>query len=141
MMFDFDAMSVGDSPHTDYSEAIDGNNEVLSSTQQKLRCVLNNLKSQFLQYFDQLPNFSLNSGFYDLKLILTYILESLQCFFTLNSIKRIGRVSRFLQLLTPNLRFVDFSHFVGAGTSVNKFLKMYGSEVNKFLSLRSAEIF
>ena len=73
-----------------------------------------------------------NSVFYDLILIKPYILKSLQRYVSLSSIECIKRKTRFLLLSTPNLRFIDRSHFVAAGTSLEKFLKAYGSEVSKF---------
>ena len=138
MLLELEPDSVGDD--TEQVDDDDDDDEVvahntgitLSFTQQRLLRLLKQLKFQFLQYIDQLPIVGFNSGFYDLNLIKPHLLKSLQRFVTLSSIKCIKRNARFLLLSTPNLRFIDCSHFVAAGTSLDKFLKAYGSEVNKF---------
>ena len=131
-MLDFDPESVGDITHTDHSEAINGSDDYLSSTRQRLLRLLKKSKSQSLQYFDQLPILGFNSGFYDTNLIKVYLLKSLQRPFPLTPIKFIERCSRFLLLATPNLRFVDCRLSVDAGNSLHSFSKTYRSKVNKF---------
>ena len=106
----------------------------MSSTQQRLHRFLKRTRTQILQYIDQLPIVGFSSGFYDLNLIKPYLLRSLQRFVSLSSIKCNKRKTRFLLLSTPSLRFMDCSHFVAAGTSLDKFLEAYGSEVSYILS-------
>ena len=77
LMLDSDEVSVGDNTRTDWTGAIDGNNEVLSSTQQRLLQLKKQLKSEFLQYLDQLPIIRLNSQFNNLNLMRAYLLTSL----------------------------------------------------------------
>ena len=134
--FEPDDTTMGENTHSDDEGAALNETTTatttVSSTQQRLHRFLKRTRTQFLQYIDQLPVVGFNSGFYDLNLIKPYLLKSLQRFVSLSSIKCIKRNTRFLLLSTPNLRFMDCSHFVAAGTSLDKFLKAYGSEVSKF---------
>ena len=104
----------------------------VSSSQQILHRLLKRTRTQFLRYMNQLPIVGFNSVFYDLNLIKLYLLKSLQRFDSLSSIGCIKRNTRFLLLSTHNLRFIDCSHFVAAGSSLDKFLNAYGSEVSMF---------
>ena len=135
MLLDFEPDdSVGENTHSDDEDG--GPTETttttpsVSSTQQRMHRLLKRTRTQFLPHMDQLPIVSFNSGFYDLNLIKSYHLKPLQRFVSLSSIGCIKRNTRFLLLSTPNLRFIDCSHFVAAGTSLDKFLKAYGSEVS-----------
>ena len=129
-MLDHDAESIGNSTLNDDSEAINGNDEDLSSTQQRLLRLLKKFKSHFQQNIGQLPIVCFNSWFYDLNLIKPYLLNSLQRFLTLISIKYSYRDSRFFTIWTPNLQFVDNSHLFAAGTSPDNILKARGSKIN-----------
>ena len=134
--FEPDDTTMGENIHSDDEEAALNETTTatttVSSTQQRLHRFLKRTRTQFLQNIDQLPIVGFNSGFYGLNLIKSYLLKSLQRFVSFSSIKCIKRNTRFLLLSTPNLRFMDCSHFVAAGTSLDKFLKAYGSEVSKF---------
>ena len=92
---------------------------------------MKNIKSHFLKYFDQLPIVAFNSVFYEVSFMKAYLRKSLQRFFTSTSINCLERRGRFLLLPTPQLRFLDCSHFVAAGTSLENPLKGYGNEINK----------
>ena len=116
------------------TNGFDTNQEDCFSTQQRLHRFLKRTRTQILQYIDQLPIVGFSSGFYDLNLIKPYLLRSLQRFVSLSCIKCNKRNTRFLLLSTPSMRFMDCSHFVAAGTSLDKFLKAYGSEVSYILS-------
>ena len=138
MLLDFEPDdTMGENIHSDDEEAAlneTTTTTTVSSTQQRLHRFLKRTRTQILQYIDQLPIVGFNSGFYDLNLIKPYLLRSLQRFVSLSSIKCNKRNTRFLLLSTPSLRFMDCSHFVAAGTSLDKFLKAYGSEVSYILS-------
>ena len=137
MLLDFEPDdTMGENTHSDDEEAALNETTTatttVSSTQQRLHRFLKRTRTQFLQYIDELPIVGFNSGFYDLNLIKPYLLKSLQRFVSLSSIKCNKRNTRFLLLSTPNLCFMDCSNFVAAGTSLEKFLKAYGSDVSKF---------
>ena len=135
MLLDFEPDdSVGENTHSDDED--DGLTELtttssVSSTQQMLHRLLKKTRTQFLRYIEELPIVGFNSGTYFLNLIKLYLLKSMQRYVSLSSIECIKRNTLFLLLLTPNLRFIDSSHFVVAGTSLDKFLKANGSEVTK----------
>ena len=146
MLLDFEPDdSVGENTHSDDGEG--GPTETttttlnVSSTQQRLHTLLKRTRTQILRCMDHLPIAGFNNGFYDLNLTKSYLLKSLQRFVSLSSIKCIKRNTRFLLLPTPNLRFMNCSHFVAAGTSLDKFFKASGSEISKFFSLRTSHQF
>ena len=130
MTLDHVAESIGISTLNDDSEAINGNDEDFSSTQQNLLRLLKTFKSHFQQNIGQLPIVCFNSWLYDLNLMKHYLLKSLQLFRTLTSIKCSYRDSRFFTIWTPNLQFVDNSHLRAAGTSPDNILKARGSKTN-----------
>ena len=122
--------SVGGNTHFDDENTVQTESSTMSSTQRRLHRLLKKTRTQFLSYIEQLPIVGFNSGFYDLNLIKSYLLKSLQRYVSLSSIECIKLKTLFLLLSTLNLRFIDCSDFVAAGTSLDNFSKAYSSEVS-----------
>ena len=88
------------------------------------------LRDDLNKYCVTLPIFGFNSSRYDLNLIKEYLLEILlyekKC-----SPSVIRKANQFLGMSFSGLQFLDILSFLGGATSLDKFLKAYGSEEQK----------
>ena len=128
MLLDFEPDDpVGENTHSDDENTVHIESSTRSSKHQKLHRLPKKTRTRFLPCIEQLPIVGSNSGFNDLNVIKPYLLKSLQRYVSLSSIECIKRNTSILLLSTPNLRFIDCSHF----------LPMVAKSAN-FLSLRTS---
>ena len=89
------------------------------------------LKQEFLRYISQVPVIGFNSGRYDINLIkkeiMSYITENYQD----TDIFTIKKNNSYLSVSVPDLKFIDISNYLAAGSSYSQFLKAYGSTTPK----------
>ena len=82
------------------------------------------------RYYDNLPVFGFNSSRYDLNLIEEYLLEILLRDFHCSP-SVIKSCNKYIAMNFMGLQFLDILKFLGGATSLDKFLKAYGTSEQK----------
>ena len=88
------------------------------------------VKIELERYCDKLPVFGFNSSRYDLNLIKQYLLEFLLRDFHCSP-SVIKSCNEYIAMNFMGLQFLDILNFLGGATSLDKFLKAYGTSEQK----------
>ena len=88
------------------------------------------VKIELERYCDNLPVFGFNSSRYDLNLIKEYLLEILLIDFHCSP-SVIKSCNKYIAMNFMGLQFLDILNFLGGATSLDKFLKAYGTSEQK----------
>ena len=89
------------------------------------------VKQELLKYISQLPVIGFNSGRYDINLIKKDIIGYITANYQETDIYTIKKNNTYLSVSVPDLKFIDISNYLAAGSSYSQFLKAYGSDIPK----------
>ena len=89
------------------------------------------LQKKFEIYLSQIPVLGFNSGKYDINLIKEEIMLYIARNFPEKDIHTIKKENSCLTIAIPQLKFLDISNYLAAGSSYSQFLKAYGCEIPK----------
>ena len=92
---------------------------------------LNNIKKELDRYISQIPVIGFNSGKYDLNLIKKYIISYIVENYEEQDIHTIKKEYSYLSISTLDMKFIDISNYLAAGSSYSQFLKAYGCDEPK----------
>ena len=91
------------------------------------------LKARFERYCSSIPVLGFNSSKYDLNLIKSKLPEILKLHLKETKAHIIKKNNSYLQIETPNFRFLDISHYLAPGSSYSSFLKAYNIKEKRVL--------
>ena len=106
-------------------------NSLSSKTKSHFLSRILDLRRDFETYLSQLPVIGFNSGKYDLNLIKEEIMLHVASNYPGKDIHTIKKENSYLAISTPQLKFLDISNYLAAGSSYSQFLKAYGCEIPK----------
>ena len=89
------------------------------------------LRRDFETYLSQIPVIGFNSGKYDINLIKEEIMLYIASNYPDKDIRTIKKENSYLAISTTQLKFLDISNYLAAGSSYSQFLKAYGCEIPK----------
>ena len=100
-------------------------------TKTRFLSTIPNLQQKFELYLSQIPVIGFNSGRYNLNLIKEEIMLYIVSNFPEKDIHTIRKENSYLSISIPQLKFLDISNYLAAGSSYSQFLKAYGCDIPK----------
>ena len=89
------------------------------------------LQKKFEIYLSQIPVIGFNLGKYKINLIKEEIMLYVASNYPEKDIHTIEKENSYLTISTPQLKVLDISNYLAAGTSYSQFLKAYGCDIPK----------
>ena len=121
-----------ESDFSDTSSTDSTNEESLSSnTKTHFLNKILDLQKKFETYLSQIPVVGFNSGKYDINLIKEEIMLYIARNYPEKDIHTIKKENSYLTIAIPQLKFLDISNYLAAGSSYSQFLKAYGCDIPK----------
>ena len=106
-------------------------NSLSSKTKSHFSTRILDLRRDFETYLSQIPVIGFNSGKYDINLITEEIMLHVASNYPEKDIHTIRKENSYLAISTQQLKFLDISNYLAAGSSYSQFLKAYGCEIPK----------
>ena len=98
------------------------------------------LQQKFELYLSQIPVIGFNSGKNNINLIKEDIMFYIASNYPEKDNHTIKKENSYLAICTPQLKFLDISNYLAAGSSYSQFLKAYGCDIPKGIFLMNGLI-